>query len=202
MTFISREVIEARARDLWHRHALEPGFDAERLLDDLDLDLLWEEVADEHGGQVLGQLVAQERLVVLNERHREALEERGGRLRRYTVGHEIGHWELHAGALRSGVMSLVEGGRTACRDRARQRIERQAEMFAAALLMPREGVASAVPQVPWHGWSAVYDLADVFVVNVTPMVIRLEELGFARRGSDGVPTSRSVVAPGQGQLFA
>lgn len=41
MTFISREVIEARARDLWHRHALEPGFDAERLLDDLDLDLLW-----------------------------------------------------------------------------------------------------------------------------------------------------------------
>ena len=105
MTFISRDRIEARASELWQRHGLAPGFDVERLLDDLELDLLWEDVADADDGRILGQLVPEKRLVVLNERHRRLLEERAGRLRRYTVGHEIGHWVLHSEAIRSGTLN-------------------------------------------------------------------------------------------------
>jgi hypothetical protein len=53
--------------------------------------------------------------VILSERHLRALEEKGGRLHRYTPAHEIGHWDLHAEAIRSGMLRLLPGGRTWCR---------------------------------------------------------------------------------------
>lgn len=103
MTFIPQERIEARAAEFWVRHSLAPGFDAERLLDELDIGLLWEEVDDRDGGEVLGQLVPADRLVILNERHRERLDANDGRQRRFTIGHEVGHWTLHSEAVRSGI---------------------------------------------------------------------------------------------------
>jgi len=75
-------------------------------------------------------------VVVLNERHIDLLEQKEGRLRRYTIGHEVGHWTLHADAIRSGTLSLFDGSRVWCRDGSSDPVERQAEMFSAALLMP------------------------------------------------------------------
>jgi hypothetical protein len=199
--FIPKSRIEACAGDLWSRHGLALGFDVERLLDDLGLDLLWEEIADGREGRVLGQLVPAEHLVVLNERHRRLLEEKEGRLRRYTVGHEVGHWTLHADAVRSGMLSLFDRERIWCRDGARDHTERQAELFSAALLIPREPLLAAMPKTPWRGWTQVYRLADAFVVNVTPMAIRLEELGWMHRDQDGTPVSGPMLTTGQGVLF-
>ncbi len=136
MTFIPQQRIEEQALELWQRHGLTPGFDIERLLDQIGLDLLWETVADEDEGVVLGQLVPDEKLVVLNERHRNRLEENGGRQRRYTIGHEVAHWTLHSEAVRSGTLSLFDGKRVLCREQSAHPAERQAEKFAAALLMP------------------------------------------------------------------
>lgn len=201
MTFIPRARIEARASDLWQRYGLTPGFDIERLLDDLSLDLLWEEVPDQDGGQVLGQLIPEQHLVVLNELHRRLLEKKQGRLRRYTVGHEIGHWTLHADAVRSGTLNLFDGERIWCRSGSPDQIERQAEMFAAALLMPTDRLLAALPKQPWRGWPPVYRLADIFAVNVKPMAIRLEELCWMHRGQDGTPISGPEQAAGQGSLF-
>jgi Zn-dependent peptidase ImmA (M78 family) len=198
--FIPSSRIEACAADLWARHGLAPGFDVERLLDDLGLDLLWEDV-DDQDGRVLGQLVPARHLVVLNERHRHLLEEKDGRLRRYTVGHEVGHWILHAAAVRSGMLSLFDGDRIWCRDGAQDRAERQAELFSAALLIPREQLRAALPKTPWRGWAQVYRLANAFVVNVTPMAIRLEELGWMHRDQDGTPVSGPRQTAGQGLLF-
>src|SRR4051794_40088528 len=96
MTYIADAQIEARAAELWQRHRLEPGFDVERLLDELELDLVWDTIDDGDDGVILGQLIPAERLVVLNERHVARLEEKDGRQRRYTLGHEVGHWVLHA----------------------------------------------------------------------------------------------------------
>jgi Zn-dependent peptidase ImmA (M78 family) len=201
MTFIPEARIEQRAAELWQRHGLEPGFDVERLLDDLGLGLVWEDVPDDDG-RVLGQLIPEQQIVVLNERHLDALEDKGGRLRRYTVGHEVGHWELHAEAARSGTLRLLDGGRIWCRDRSADPLERQAEMFSAALLVPRDRLRVALPKGPWRGWPTVYDLADQFAVNVTPMKIRLERLGWMHLDEDGVPVSGRKPAPGQNQLFA
>jgi Zn-dependent peptidase ImmA (M78 family) len=201
MTFIPEPLLEQRAAELWRQHGLVPGFDVERLLDRLGLGLVWEEVPDERG-RVLGQLIPDQRVVVLNERHLQALEEKDGRLRRYTVGHEVGHWEFHAAAARSGTLRLLPGGRTWCRDGSPDPAERQAEMFSAALLIPRDRLRAALPKRPWRGWPTIYDLADLFVVNVTPIRIRLERLGWVHLDEDGVPVSGPRPASGQGQLFA
>jgi Zn-dependent peptidase ImmA (M78 family) len=202
MTFIPRARVEACASELWQRHGLAPGFDVERLLDDSELDLLWDEVTDDEGGRVLGQLVPEQHLVILNERHRRLLEEKEGRLRRYTVGHEVGHWILHADGVRSGTLTLFDGERIWCRAGSRHPAERQAEMFSAALLMPRDQLLAALPEPPWRGWAQVYRLADRFVVNVTPMAIRLEELGWMHRDQNNTPRSGPAQPAGQGSLFA
>jgi Zn-dependent peptidase ImmA (M78 family) len=201
MTFIPEPVLEQRAAELWRQHGLQPGFDVERLLDRLGLGLVWEDVPDDRG-RVLGQLIPDQRVVVLNERHLQALEEKDGRLRRYTVGHEVGHWEFHAEAARSGTLRLLAGGRTWCRDGSPDPVERQAEMFSAALLIPRDRLRAALPKRPWRGWPTIYDLADLFVVNVTPIRIRLERLGWVHLDEDGGPVSGPRPASGQGQLFA
>jgi Zn-dependent peptidase ImmA (M78 family) len=74
-------------------------------------------------------------------------------------------------------------------------------MFSAALLMPKHHLAAALPQPPWRGWPPLYRLADEFVVSVTAMSIRLQELGWMHRIEDGVPTSGPRQVSGQGSLF-
>jgi Zn-dependent peptidase ImmA (M78 family) len=201
MTYISEAQIEARVSELWNRYSLDPAFDVERLLDDLGLSLVWEDVDDGADGLVLGQLIPEKQCVVLNERHIERLEEKDGRLRRYTVGHEVGHWILHAAAIRSGTLSLFHGDRIWCRDGSLDPIERQAEMFSATLLMPMEKLRQEMPAAPWHGWPTVYRLADAFLVNITPMTIRLERLGWMHRGDNGIPVSGPAPTPGQQSLL-
>ena len=201
MTFIPEARIEARAAELWVRHRLEPGFDVEQLVDDLGLGLVWESIPDGGEGRVLGQLIPDDRLIALNENHLELLDQNNGRLRRFTVGHEIGHWLLHADDVRSGTIPLFDGKRIWCRDGSKMAIERQAEMFSAALLMPRDRVLAALPDAPWSGWSPVYQLAETFVVNATPMIIRLEKFGCAHRDEHGTPVCGRADPPGQGSLF-
>jgi hypothetical protein len=202
MSYLANAQIEARAAELVREHSLEPGFDVERLLDRLDLSLLWEAVDDSVGGRVLGQLVPAKRQVILNERHVADLEDKGSRLLRYTIGHEVGHWILHAEAARSGALPLFDGERIWCRDKSRDPIERQAEMFSAALLIPRDQLKEEVPTNVWSGWRPVYRLADKFQVHVTPMRIRLEQLGWAHLDEDDNPHSGPKQRPGQDTLFA
>lgn len=201
MTYIPEARIEARAVELLTRHALEPGFDIEQLLDDLGLGLVWDLIPDEPGSAVLGQLIPEKKLVVLNERHFDELERKGGRLRRYTIGHELGHWELHSGDARSGMLSLLSGDRIWCRTGSADQTERQAEMFSASLLMPRDELLAAAPRPPWRGWPHVYRLADTFLVNVTPMKIRLEKFGWMHLDENGIPVSGPRQAPSQSALF-
>ncbi|MGH3848273.1 MAG: ImmA/IrrE family metallo-endopeptidase [Pseudonocardiaceae bacterium] len=200
--FIPEARIKAETSELWQRHKLEPGFDVEQLLDALDLGLCWEPVSDDPTTIVLGQLIPAERTVVINERHRAKLEAKGGRLLRYTLGHEIGHWHLHADDIRSGTISLFDGRRVWCRDGSTDPVERQAEMFAAALLMPHGPLQAQLPKAPWNGWPPVYRLADDFAVNVTPMTIRLERLGWMHRDAHGRPVSGPKPDLGQGALFS
>src|SRR5262249_25531422 len=88
VTFIPKPRMEALADELSQRFDLGPGFDVELLLDRLGLDLLWEQIPEQEGGIVLGQLVPGTALVVLNETHRARLERDGGAQRRFTIGHE------------------------------------------------------------------------------------------------------------------
>jgi Zn-dependent peptidase ImmA (M78 family) len=200
--YLAEAQIEARAAELWRRHGLRPDFDVERLLDELELGLVWERIDDRgEEGRVLGQLIPAQQLVVLNERHLTLMESRGGALRRFTVGHEVAHWILHARGSGLGSSSLFDGTRVLCRDGSRESIERQADMFSAALLMHPNSLREALPVPPWRGWPPVYRLAEAFGVNVTPMAIRLERLGWMHRDAEGVPLSGRAREPDQSTLF-
>jgi len=128
VTFIAEAQIEARVAELWRQHSLAVGFDVERLLDDLKLDLCWELLDDTDGrGAILGQLIPAKRLVVLNERHKERLEKDGGRQLRFTIGHEVGHWILHSEGLGEGssptsgrCVGMARGSRSRSKPRCSQ----------------------------------------------------------------------------------
>ena len=201
MTFIPQPRIESLADELWQRFDLAPGFDCELLLDRLGLDLLWEQIPQQEKGIILGQLVPGDALVVLNETHRVRLERDGGAQRRFTIGHEVGHWTLHSEAVRSGTLSLFDGQRVLCREVSREPVELQAERFAGALLVPREQVVPLLPEGPWSGWGPVYRLAESFRVSPTAMSVRLAELGRAHKDDDGTPVFGPKVPPGQEVLF-
>lgn len=184
MTFIPERRIENHAAELWRRHRLEPGFDMERLFDALGLSLLWCELPS----TVLGALRAEDRVVMLNDQRIPDFEKTPG-LERFTGGHEVGHWICHGDEARSGVLPMMEGGRTWCRDGSKEPTEIQADRFASYLLMPTDRLRPLLPTSPWRGWPAVYRLAETFGVSATAMIVRLERAGWAHRDGDGIPES-------------
>jgi hypothetical protein len=59
----------------------------------LGLSMLWEEIEEIPGEEILAGLRAPDRLIVMNERRKQEMEQQPGR-RRLTQGHEMGHWDL------------------------------------------------------------------------------------------------------------
>ena len=199
MTFIPAGRLENRAAELWRQHGLGPGFDAEALLDRLELSLLWNELP----ADVLGALKATESLVILNQARLAHFDATPG-LRRFTLAHEIGHWLFHAEDARSGTLPMLEGGRTWCRedadDKPRPPSEIQADLFASYLLMPTDRLQPLLPPAPWRGWPHVYRLAEQFAVSATAMIVRLEKAGWAHRAEDGTPVGGRPPVAGQTTL--
>jgi hypothetical protein len=100
---------------------------------------------------------------------------RSGGRRRFTIAHELGHWCLHstgAGAHTRFCRSDEVGVLTEAEAQAARQIEREANRFAAALLMPAELVRAEAPR---HHLN-VKVLADRFGVSVPAMQVRLESL--------------------------
>ena len=87
--------------------------------------------------------------------------------KRFTIAHELGHCIMHPGR---GQLARTE--RTG-------RLERQADIFAATLLMPEPMVRSWWDRCRRRGFEeAVRQMAWDFQVSRRAMEIRLEELGF------------------------
>jgi Zn-dependent peptidase ImmA (M78 family) len=93
--------------------------------------------------------------------------------RRFTIAHEIGHFVLHPERCRP-----ERGGGV---NEAGRREEREADTFAAELLMPEHLVREAVRE---QGLDATR-LADRFEVSRKAMQTRLRSLDLSERQSDG-----------------
>jgi hypothetical protein len=105
----------------------------------------------------------------------------GERRRRFTIAHEIGHFVLHPQRVspeRGGATNYTTG-----------REEREADAFAAELLMPEHLVRQAALEVG----ADPRRLADHFDVSEQAMSIRLRRLGLAERASDLLPPSRDIL---------
>ena len=84
--------------------------------------------------------------------------------RRFTVAHEIAHYVLHR--------DLIEGGivdDTLYRSKLSSPLERQANLYAANLLMPEHLIRKAMKS----GINSIEELAEKFRVSVSAMSIRL-----------------------------
>jgi len=196
MTYLAPAQLEARSAEVWRRFELAPRFDAEALVDSLGLNLLWDNIDDGDGGKVFGALIPWEGVVVLNERHKNLLEAKLG-LRRFTIGHEIGHWLLHVDRTRSQLCFLDGVERVWCRDGLKDPRERQAEAFAGFLLAPTDLLRQQIPEESWSGWPPVYKLAQAFDMTPTAMMVRLDVAGWAHRNDDGLPVSGARPTAGQ-----
>ena len=121
-------------------------------------------------------------LVPLGDGHAiELYGTRGERRRRFTVAHEIGHFVLHPERVRSERGGVTNWG---SRD-----LEREADTFAAELLMPEH----LVRQLVLEEGADPGRLADRFDVSVQAMTIRLARLGLSERASDLLPPGRDLL---------
>lgn len=122
------------------------------------------------GATLSGLLLPATKRVWVNslEAHRSA-----GR-RRFTIAHELGHWRLHCSGTDAGAKFCRsdEVGAPAAEAHAMKAIEREANRFAAALLMPEAAVRAEASKLKLN----VALLAQRFGVSGPAMQVRLESL--------------------------
>lgn len=119
-----------------------------------------------------GMLLPADRKIVLNAA--EAPRDVALRRSRFTIAHEVGHWVCHVvGAARSQPVYCRAKDLSEAADRA---LEREANVFAAELLMPESAVRAA-----WEELRDVEACAARFDVSPTAMHWRLYSFGLAER---------------------
>jgi hypothetical protein len=197
----------------------------------LGLDFLWEEIDEQPGEIVLGGLIPERRLIVLNERHRDLFRAKPG-LERSTKGHEMGHWDLFVDkstighpslpglgpgeglVLRGSPAGTVQVLQALLRDpdgvellrdlvaRADDPAEARAvNRYAAAISMPRAMVRALVGQARPKGWPELYRLAERFEVTISALKVRLEQLGLLHVAADGRLFASRGEAAGQLRMW-
>ena len=98
----------------------------------------------------------------------------------FTLGHELGHYFLHQDILKEekGIIdgeSALDGGTHVLfrlDSASSEQVEREANNFAASLLMPADLVLKG-----WDDIGDIEELARIFKVSVVAMSVRLSQLG-------------------------
>ena len=212
--FIPRQRLEQRAVEHWRRETLRPDFDIDRLVDRLDLGVVWEPIAAVDGRAVAAELLPDAGLIRLNEDLRGLLDGNRG-FYRFTLAHEIGHWEFHCEVVRQeGEVLFGDAEPLVCRrlvfgrddppashlTAAEARREHQANLFATYLLAPAEVFRIAFRQLGCDGWPATFALAERLGLSAQATLIRLTEEGLGYRDDAGRPRAGRRPPPGQPSL--
>ncbi|HXI25233.1 MAG TPA: hypothetical protein VNG71_15320 [Pyrinomonadaceae bacterium] len=171
----------------------------------LELSILWDDIEELPGEEVLAGLRAHDRMIVMNDRRRLQMEQKPG-CRRLTQGHEMGHWDLFMDKSRldhpalfdaaaSGIFAYrastggqvqimkallaCEEGRELLREiksRADTPDEqRSVNRYAAAILMPRAIITDEARKIDRTQWRNLYRLAALFDVTISALRVRLEQ---------------------------
>ena len=131
-------------------------------------DLLGLHVEERWDIECSGMLLPAERRIVLNAAEDVDSDGQPIRRRRFTLAHEIGHWICHCDEGRAPVQAASYCRAVDVSDAADRTLEREANVFAAELLMPERTVRDV--------WSSVRDIdycAARFDVSPTAMRWRL-----------------------------
>jgi hypothetical protein len=173
-----------------------------RLAPPIDVDLVgelacglqwdWDVLPEPPSTRVWAALYPQDARVVLNETHAARFAASRG-LERFTKAHEIGHWMLHVDKERGEYSDetagehgapefIVRGALPPAMGRAGQTdwLERHADWFAAALLMPASVFVPIAEKHDLHNPRALQKLARTFDVSLAALRVRLSQLGLAQ----------------------
>lgn len=193
-----------------------PPVPVEEILEcDLRLEFGFEDLMDAFGADALGAMWVRERRVrVDTSLDPSVFPEKEGRYR-FTVAHEIGHWQLHrhlflADANQGSLFSAQAEPSVVCRTGStKPPIEWQADAFSSRLLMPKEMVVRAWTELdrgedprfvreegeatPLPRRSRAFDdpralvvrMAKRFAVSAQAMRIRLTGLGLIKAHGSG-----------------
>ena len=156
---------DPRAHDL--RDAYHAAFGGERFpvpVEAIAEDLLGLAVETRNDLQVSGMLLPAERRIIVRS-------DESAVRRRFTIGHELGHWicQCLEGDMRPVYCRAAEIGV----DLEAKALEREANVFAANLLMPEDVVRTA-----WSTAATVQAVASLFDVSSEAMEWRLYNCGF------------------------
>ena len=181
------ETIDRKARDMLKKaNALAQPVDLKRILGELKLELRVRPMEEEYSGF----LAVDKRVIVANKLHPPVR-------RRFTIAHEIGHYDLHR---RNQDTANVFIDRTAYFHNEQEvyfrgdqlgvadyRMEVEANAYAAGLLMPRELLEQYLNQhsdkINLSKSESIRVLAEEFEVSRLAMGYRLHNLGFIVRTS-------------------
>ena len=136
-------------------------------------DLLGLRIEERWGIDCSGMLLPAERRIVLNANERATGRDTPPLRRfRFTIAHEIGHWVCHCLEGRSATAEPAYCRPVDLTDAADRTLEREANVFAAELLMPEAAVRAA--------WAELEDIAACaarFDVSPNAMHWRLYSFG-------------------------
>jgi hypothetical protein len=201
---------------------------AERVL---GLDFLWDVIDELPGEVILGGLIPERRLIVLNERRLDLFRQKPG-LERSTKGHEMGHWDLFVdqntlgqpqlpglgpGAgfvLRGSLAGQVQVLQALLRDPAGVDLlrdltarsddpaeARAVNRYAAAISMPRTAIRALMADPRPTRWPELYRLAEQFEVTISALRVRLEQLGLLHVSEEGRLYASRAEAAGQLKMW-
>lgn len=148
------------------------GFDINKLVKTLKIDLV-KKVFD-FDSDISGLLAIGNDKVIISV---NTLED--PKRQRFTIAHELGHLKLHS---KDQPVFIDKAPKVMYRNNASTtgeiHKEREANAFAAALLMPKNLIADAIDNCDYDGNDVIKFLAKEFKVSEQAMSFRLSNLGY------------------------
>lgn len=176
---IRRKLIREMVETLLAKHRVSHGaVPVEKIVESYGIKLTLDEVDDELSGFLVREPSKNKRSVIgANKAHHPHRQ-------RFTIAHELGHFLLHKGEmvhLDQGRGAFAINLRNEKSSRGEDQDEREANLFAAELLMPAIFLAKDLEGVSLDilGDSGVLDrLAKKYKVSTQALTFRLANLGY------------------------
>lgn len=89
-------IVESRLKEYESRNnkIKKPPIPIDRIIEDCNLNILYDTIKERPGEDILGGLILEKRIVIINESHMQLFKEKPG-LERFTKAHELGHWDIY-----------------------------------------------------------------------------------------------------------
>lgn len=163
--------IEEKAEDILIENGFySTGFDVKKLAKKLNIEVLPKKLDDDVAG--LFVRINDKPIISYNQNQKNKSRER------FTIAHELGHFFLHSNKPIFIDKNPKVMFRNSASSSGEHLQEKEANHFAAALLMPRRLVRDEINNIPDDTKNPIVYLSNLFKVSEQAMSFRLANLGY------------------------